>query len=251
MRSLKTHTLPTLHPDTFLIYWTNDRNLSGGSLKVRVKRDTEDRQIVAELAAMQYLLEGKCAIGEDIFGDAGIKLTVSQGAIKRLRHMKSDKVHLAPYANFLITRFAACKVEVDKDTRWFEGFKTEPAEELLVDGPSRETLKVTGLGDVTVTKHVLERFTERALAESTKDKVAQVAWKILAEAASDTSVREVARRGVWTAVNQARRGRQEGRYFLNARRNLILVVTDNPGEGKRLVTTYPASRQFRELPIAA
>jgi hypothetical protein len=44
-----------------------------------------------------------------------------------------------------------------------------------------------------------------------------------------------------------RDGRQEGRYFLNAKRDLVLVVTDNPREGKRLVTTYPATSQFQTL----
>ena len=251
MPLLKTHTVSTRHPDTFLVYWTNSQARPGGLLKVRVKRNTEDLHIVAELAAIQFLLEDKCVIGQDAEENATIKLIVSSGAIKKLQRMQSDKTHLAPYANFLITRFAACKLEVNKNTRWFDGFNPEHVEELLVGGPRREKLRIAGLGEVEVTRHVLDRFVDRVLSDSTKDKKAHDAWKILTETASDSSVREVARHGIWTAVNQSQHGKQEGRYFMNARRNLILVVTDNPGEGKRLVTTYPASNQFRELPMAA
>jgi hypothetical protein len=248
---LKTHTLSTRHPGTFLVYWTNNPHHPQGLLKVRVKRTIEDRNIVAELAAIKFLLVDKGVLGKDVVEDSNIKLTVSLGAIKKLQHMKSDKVHLLPYSQFLITRFAACTVDVNKGSRWFEGFNPELSEELRVDGPSRETLTVTGLGEVAVTKHVLERFAERALAKSANDKSVTDAWKSLAEAAADTSVHEVARRGMWTAVNQEKLGRPEGRYFLNPQRKLILVVTDTPREGKRLVTTFPASRQFHELPIAA
>jgi hypothetical protein len=81
--------------------------------------------------------------------------------------------------------------------------------------------------------------------------LAQTAWKKLKEIAADSTVREVTRQGLWVAVKYAHQGKQQGRYFLNARRNLVLVVTDNPGEGKRLVTAYPATKQFHALPMAA
>ena len=147
MPLLKTHTLSTRHPDTFLVYWSNCQNRPGGLLKVRVKRNTEDLHIVAELAAIQFLLEDKCVIGQDAEENATIKLIVSSGAIKKLQRMQSDKTHLAPYANFLITRFAACKLEVNKNTRWFDGFNPEHVEELLVGGPRREKLRIAGLGE--------------------------------------------------------------------------------------------------------
>lgn len=251
MHLLKTHTISTQQQDTFLVYWTNSLTRPGGLLKVRVKLNLEDRHIAAELAAMQHLLEDKCVIGKDVVGNASTKLVVSLGAIKKLQRRQSEKAHLAPYANFLRTRFAGCALEVNKDVRWFDGFQPKLAEDLLVGDPRRETINVAGLGEVTVTQHVLERFADRVLADTDKNKITQMAWKKLAETASDPSVREVARHGIWTAANHARLGKQEGRYFLNEQRKLIMVVTDNPGEGKRMVTTYPASRQFHDLAKAA
>ncbi len=251
MNILKTHTQATNEANTFLVYWTNSTNRLGGLIRVRVTANMQDAHIAAELTAMQHLLEERGVLGSHLVGNANTKLVVSLGAIKKLRRSQSDKSHLAPYASFLTTRFAGSTISVDKDTHWFEGYTPDTVEDLLVGGPQRETLKVTGLGNVVVTQHVLDRFADRFLPELSQDKLAQSAWKKLKEIAGDPTVREVTRQGLWVGVKYAHHGKQEGRYFLNARRNLVLVITDNPGEGKRLVTAYPATRQFRALPMAA
>jgi hypothetical protein len=251
MNILKTHTLSTHQADTFLVYWTNSLVRPGGLLKVRINPTMEDAHIAAELAAMQHLLEEKCVVGNAVTGNANTRLIVSLGAIRKLHRMDSCKAHLAPYANFLTTRFAGCGLSVDKDTRWFDGLSPACAEDLLVGGPRRETVKVAGLGEVSVTQHVLDRFADRFLPDTGKDKIAQTAWKKLIDTASDPSVHEVARQRLSGAAKHAHYGQQEGRYFLNARRNLVLVVTNNPGEGMRLVTTYPVNKQFHELARAA
>lgn len=251
MHMLKTHTLATPQADTFLVYWTNSLVRPGGLLKVRVAAQMQDARIAAELAAIQHLLEDKGVIGNTVVGNANTQLIVSLGAIKKLQRMGSDKAHLAPYANFLTTRFAGCKLSVDKDARWFEGFTPVCVADLLVGAPRRETVKVAGLGEVSVTQHVLDRFADRFLSDTATDKVAQAAWKKLTEVACDPTLREVARQGIWTKAKYAHQGKQEGRYFLNARRNLVLVITEDKNKGMQLVTTYPATGQFHPLLKAA
>ena len=247
MQSLKTHTVATELADTFLVYWSNGAKQPKGIIKVRITADIEDKPIAAELAVMRHLLEVQSVLGEKLVGHANTRLVVSLGAIRKLHRMQSDKTHLAPYANFLTTRFAACSLSVDKDTRWYADSVSLSVQDLLVTGPQRETLTVTGLGTVAVTQHVLARFALRYMTETTPDKVAQHAWKKLVAVASDKSLREVARTGMWRAAQSLRDGKQTSRYFLSPLKGLVLVVTDNPREGKRLVTTYPANHQFREL----
>jgi len=247
MHILKTHTVATELPDAFMVYWTNSSQRIGGALKVHVTAKIEDKHIAAELAAMQHLLEVKGVLGNALIGNAGTELIVSLGAIRKLHRAQSDKAHLACYAKFLTTRFAGCVLSVDKDTRWFTGFQQEAAEDLLVTGPMRETLQINGIGEVEVTQHVLARFADRFLSATTPENAAQAAWRKLKQIAADSSVREVVRSGLWNPVKYMRDGRQEGRYFLNAKRNLVLVVTNNPREGQRLVTTYPATSQFQAL----
>ena len=251
MNVLKTHTMATQDQNTFLVYWTNSTHRPGGLITVRITANMRDAHIAAELAVMQHLLEERGVLGSTLVGNVNSKLVVSLGAIKKLRRCQSDKSHLAPYANFLTTRFAGCPIGVDKDKRWFDGFMPDTVENLLVSGPRRETLKVAGFGEVAVTQHVLDRFADRFLPDTSQDKLAQMAWKQLKEVATDPTVREVTRQGLWVGVKYAHQGKQQGRYFLNCRRNLVLVVTDNPGEGKRLVTAYPATKQFHALPRAA
>ena len=251
MNLLKTYTYPTELADSFLVYWANSPLRAGGLLKVRVLPRLADPQIAAELAALQYLLEEKQVLGCQLSGNANTSLIVSQGAIRKLLHRKSDKAQLAPYANFLTTRFAGCKLAVAKDTRWFAGFIPDAVDDLLVGEPRREQVNVTGVGAVSVTQHVLDRYAHRFLTAVPPDKLAQAAWKNLSKAATDPALQEVTRKGLWQAMNSALKGKQEGRYFLNPASQLVLVITDNPGEGKRLVTAYPAKRQFKHLAKAA
>jgi len=250
MNMLKTHTLATNQADTFLVYWANSSIRPGGLIKVRLAPKMQDAHIAAELAAMRHLLIDRCVIGRDLVGNASTKLMVSLGAIKKLCRRQSDKAHLAPYANFLTTRLAGCPISVDKDPRWFDGF-TPDTEDLLVRGPKRETISFAGLGEVSVTQHVLDRYADHFLPESSQDKVVQAAWKKLKDVAADPSVREVTRQSLLCGLKYSQQGRQQGRFFLNSRHNLVLVITDNLGEGKRLVTAYPATRQFHALPMAA
>lgn len=251
MNMLKVHTCPTAQADIFWVYWTNSLLRPKGLLKVRVSAPIADRQIAAELVAMQHLLEDKAVVGQNIVGNAGTHLIVSLGAIRKLHRSQSDKAHLAPYANFMTTRFAGCQVSVDKDGRWFDGYQPEVIEDLLVSGPRREKMLIKGLGEVSITQHVLERFADRVLADNAPDIIAQRAWKRLYDLVTDRSVREVFRQSLWAGANHCQLGKQEGRYFLNPKRNLVMVVTDNPHEGKRLVTTYPATHHFQNNKIAA
>jgi hypothetical protein len=264
MNTLKTHVCPSSQSDSYLVYWTNNQLSPKGVIRVRLTAQIEDLAIAAELAAIQHLIEDKAVLGNTLIGSATTKLTVCHGAIRKLQRQQSDKVHLASYAHFLTTRFAGCQISVDSDTCWLEGYNPEAEagaiEDLLFSGPRRETITIVGLGQVTVTQHVLERFAERGLskpklsgADQAKPtaKTNATAWKKLLELAADPTVREVTRHSLFAAANHSSAQKQEGRYFLNSSKRLILVVTDNPREGKRLVTTYPASTQFRDMPRAA
>lgn len=251
MNILKTYTVRTARANTFNVYWTNSDIRPGGLLKVQIKPDIPDRMIAAELSAIQYLLEDKCVLGNTVISGQGIKLVISQGAIRKLHGKRSNKSHLAPYSNFLVTRFADCQIEVSKKVGWFTGCPVQLAEHLLITGPRRETLNLAGLGEVSISSHVLERFAERLLPDVDARRKITEAWKKLIRVASDPSLHEVARRNRNAPMRFTRPGHREGRYFLNRAHNLLLVVADRPHEGKRLVTIYPAANNFVAQPKAA
>lgn len=257
MNQLKTHTRPTDLADTFKVYWTNTTMRLRGVVTVQITSVISDRAIAAELAAMQYLLEDQCVIGDNVVGNIHTQIIVSQGAIRKLQRRDSDKAHLAPYASFLVTRFAACPIIVDKKTNWFEDSLPELTETIVVDGARCESVQIMGVGNVLISQHVLMKFAERDMKISANDcaskgrlpnDIAPKAWKKLVEAVTDSSVHEVYRDSMWAGVSHRRNGRTEGRYFLNPKRNLILVLTDNAHRGMNLVTTYHATANFHALP---
>lgn len=244
MNVLRTSTIATSHPDTFNVYWTNSDLRPGGLLEVRIRPDIPDRQIAAELSAIQHLLEDRHVLGNTVSNGKGLKLVVSQGAIRKLSRKRSDKSHLAPYANFLTTRFAGCEMEVSRKQDWHAGLPSSSAESLVVYGPRPETLTIMGLGEVAVSRHVLERLAQRLAPDAKPDQRINKVWSKLVRIASDPAVTEVIRRNRYAPLRHARPGHREGRYFLNATHNLIFVVTDQPDKGKTLVTTYPATKEF-------
>lgn len=251
MNQLRTSAIATGQPDTFNVYWSNSDFRPGGLLEVRIRPDIPGRQIAAELSAIRHLLEERQVLGSNVTTGQGIKLTVSQGAIRKLCAQRSDKAHLAPYANFLVTRFGGCQIEVSKKTDWFAGLPQDSAENLLINRPRRETLSIAGVGEVAVSSHALQRFAERILPDIDPDRRIPAAWKKLVRIVSDPSVHEVARCNRNAPLRFTKACHHEGRYFLNQTHNLVLVVTERPHEGKKLVTTYPATREFVALAEAA
>lgn len=248
MQKLKVYTKQTDRSDTFQVFWTNNPLRPGGVIDITVLDQVDDKIVIAELRAIQYLLEERCALGDHVIGNSNTRLTVSLGAIRKLKQGRSDKTHLTRYAEFLCTRFAGCHLEVDKDDRIFRNAPSEHAV-LTVSAPVLETIHIHGYGDVAVTRHVLERLADRLPADRAKGP-ADV-WKHLQRMASDPSVHEVSwHSGAFTRLTYQKHGRDEGRYFLNPRTNMILVIADNL-RGRNLVTAYLADQSFFNLQAAA
>lgn len=248
MNKLKVFTQATESPDIFKVYWSNNLIRPNGVVTTTVPGQIEDKMIIAELRALQYLLEERWVLGEHVTGNANTHLIVSLGAIRKLKQGRSGKGHLARYAEFLCTRFAGCEIEVDKDQRLFE---VDPPEqtELLVTGPLPETIAIRRIGRVGITRHVMNRLAERMKLEQPTDpgKI----WKCLQRVAGDPAVREIGRRGgLFARVAYQHQGQDEGRYFLSPKQNMVLVVTDN-ARGRQLVTAYPASSKYFDLAAAA
>lgn len=220
-------------PEHFIVHWTNNPTSPRAPLRVFVPTDREDRAIIAELYALQYLLEVKEVLGNDQAGNKYIKLIVSFGAIRKLYKKESAKCALTGYAKFLTTRFKGCEIEVDKDERSFGS--EDPSQTLDASIPMPEQIRVYGLGDVAVSSHVVERYAERM--EVDPERLGQ-AWRALRKIASDGRVREIRKNRPATHAKYSKLGREEGRYFYHPSRELMMVVANNMGRKPELVTVY-------------
>lgn len=195
----------------------------------------EDAKIIAELYGIQYLLEVKEVVGNNVAGHENTHLFVSLGAIKKLARMGSDKQHIAEYAKFLITRFKGCPIEVIKNEKWLST-EEMPIIELDASEPLDEKIEVTGIGEVVLTAHVVEKYSERFGIEVIGD-----ARRKLRRIAGEPKVREIEKNNPKTKIKFALKGKEEGRYFYHPTQDVIMVLANNAKGNLAMVTVYPAT----------
>jgi len=200
-----------------------------GVLNVTIAHAVQDEPIAAELLAAQYLLEQKNVCGHDKTG-AGLEITFSFGAIKKLMRAESAKAHLSPYATFLRTRFLGAKLNIDP--RRSDNGDGQIRESISFASYIPEELQAAGIGSIELTSHAVEQFIERFNRKETR------AWRDLRDWLSENkSVPYVHNRRSALANIKHRR---LGQFYLLPDRELVLVVTPassmqiNP----KLVTVY-------------
>ncbi len=215
---------------TYDVFWMTG-NKSKGSFRVSMP-PIEDARVAAELAVARKLLVERNACGHNKTG-AGLCISVSAGAIKKLMRQGSDKVHLAPYALFLRTRFIGAQVTVEKDRRWIDQACEEQRELLAVTRPEPEHIVLGGFGEVELTAHVLERYGEHFGGK------AERLWINLATAAKEAVPGQLTKR---KAISDLKH-RREGAFAINHERNMVFVVVppDHPERRPKLATTYPGT----------
>lgn len=224
-------------PGSYLIFWTNTTIkplTQKGCVRIEVNSSDPDGAIIAELHAIQYLLEIAEVVGENRAGDKFLTLIVSAGAIRKLARMDSVKKDLAEHAIFLTTRFSGCNIKVEKDDRWIVP-SCEPS--ITLDSSIRldETVTMPVIGKVWITAHVVEQFAERfGVTSSFGD-----AWRKLTKIASDERIREVDLRSAKTKLKYSLQGKEVGRYFYHPTQHAVLVVVNDKKRNKPvLVTAY-------------
>ena len=182
----------TEQSDTWTIFWRNGLQKQG-KVNVTVVASVDDREIIAELSAIQWLLEHRSLYGATQAGK-GLNLTVSAGAIKKLARASAKssdlrasdltKDHLFPYARFLGTRFVGVQVSVSKDASWVLPRAENDVADLVVDQSLPEVLDIKGVGLVELSAHALQQFAKRLGASARED-----TWRLLREVAGNGLVR--------------------------------------------------------------
>lgn len=228
-------------PGVYRVYWTNTTIIpmvQKGCIRVKVKSSDLDGGIIAELHAIQYLLEIDEVVGENRAGDKNLTLIVSFGAIRKLSRMDSGKKELSDHSIFLTTRFNGCNIKVEKDDKWIIA-DSVPSITLDSDENIEETITVHQIGKVWITAHAVEQYAERfGIVTSIGE-----AWRKLMKIAGDERLREVDLQSARTKLKYSLKGKEAGRYFYHPTQNIILVIVDDKKRGKPvLVTAYKAEQ---------
>lgn len=150
---------PTEDDSRFVVVWRSGVN-NQGKVKVHIEAHVADKKAVAELTAMQHIIEVLEVIGA-IPPLKGLQLVFSVPAIRKVHANKSDKKHLYPYAYFLTTRFCAAAIDISEDDSWIKPRADNNVCELSVTGPIGEWVNIYRFGKVCITRHVIEQFCKR------------------------------------------------------------------------------------------
>lgn len=239
MNLLTTVCRPATDGASWSIFWRNGVQIQG-VIHVAVHAAVDDPDIIAELSALQWLLEHRSVFGVSQAGK-GLCLTVSSGAIKKLakaaeksadlRESSLGKPHLFPYARFLGTRFVGTTIEVRKDDSWIMPRVENDVEHLVIAEPLPEIVDFKGIGTVALSAHALAQFSQRQAAADRQD-----TWRLLRRIAS-SGVRR-ANLDQERVQGQKDRYGQAGEVWVHDETRWAFVIV--PGDKMPLaVTAYP------------
>lgn len=219
------------------VFWRNGVQ-NQGLIRITVASSVADPEIVAELSALQWLLERRSVFGVSQAGK-GLCLTVSSGAIKKLALAvgrdgvtvsKLGKPHLIPYARFFAARFVGAAIEVSKDASWILPRAMNNVEAVSIDAPLPELVEFASLGVVELSDHALEKFVARQAGGEREDM-----WRLLRRIA--TSKLRLATLDQERLLRQQRRHGEAGETWVHDETRWAFIVC--PGEKfKRVVTAY-------------
>ena len=165
---LNTFTLETAKACEFKVLWSTGLKRFG-SLLVRFTDDVpyKDAAIAAELIAIRHLLFDVQVFSRIPTSAAGISLSVSKGAIKKLSTGKSDKADLKKFASFIMSngRLANCKIEVVQAINQYLELAVPTEPDVLEINQSTyritEVFTTPVLGQVVLTHHAVERYIQK------------------------------------------------------------------------------------------
>ncbi len=226
MNLLSLTTNPTEDPHVFDTCWMTGL-VQKGRIRVTVPR-LDDARTAAELAATQYLLTVKNVCGHNKAG-AGLVIRTSCSTIMELANGTSSKSYLAPYANFLRTRFLGATIEHhEAPFMWADEHCERQVDFIEVEKPSMTVIEIAEIGPVELTAHAVEKYVARF------DRKPEKAWRELQRIGRDGKLATLIGRSAMHDIKH----RRPGRYVLDSKRDVMLVIAepDKAGMLPRLVT---------------
>lgn len=229
---LRTLSVKTGDPVIFDVHWL--KNDYHGCVQIKINAvEKRDRRIMAELVAIHHLIVNREICGNNRYGN-NLVLVVSAGAIRKICLGKSSKTHLEAWSGVLKVRLRDADIMVINTRDWLRKAVSEK-EILHIDSPPTETFHMHGLGEVTLTEHLLKRFHERNHNSSYKNAMAK-----LIEMIAEKHVFEVTLpQKIMLNKTLKHRNAQHIRYFYNTRTQWQFVVDIRPDKTPAVLTAYP------------
>ncbi|MDN0082453.1 hypothetical protein QU487_06750 [Crenobacter sp. SG2305] len=225
-------TRPVARGNEIRVY-VNHCKLEASVIAIDIALDPSIRQnlIAAELLAMRYALSELGLGGFDRKHGRGLLLEVTHGAIRKLSRLDSAFQALAPFAQFIQTRYLGAEIEVNKDDfAWARDEDVAKVHRIGCD-PVPEQIH-TRFGSMVPTAHILQCMVDRAMTAGLDR-----ALNVLTTQLTSIDTRRLAWSDAAAARCRVRYGKDSELLYHRSSQNMF-VVTREPDGVRRLVTAY-------------
>ncbi len=209
-------------------------------IAIDVALDASNREnlIIAELLALQFVLSELDLAGEDRQHGIGIAIHCSHGAIRKLVRHQSALAHLAPYAQFLCTRFVGAHIEIGhRRPGWAQDDQLVAFHR--VDTTPKPATIASAFGDLLPTHHAMMRMVERQVCQSPAN-----AFQVMGRHLRSTSTVQMD----WTSAASARCRQKYGKHsvllYHPSSRTIYVVAHDKRLACPVIVTAYSVAPQY-------
>lgn len=154
-----------------------------GLLDIDLGNVDRDHSIVAELCAIRYLVFMKSVFNVVPKFGRGIQIQVTSGAVKKLINGTSTKKHLRTYALFTRPRLDQAIFLVSKKALSLD-VSIQPTEQVRLNDVFAswfEPFCIQGLGNIHITNHAAERYTQRLNQPELKDPMESLLHRLMHE----------------------------------------------------------------------
>lgn len=150
--------------NTARVFWRTG-TVCKGILDVHVDFEHEEIDLVAELAAIRYLIFERRVFNRAPSAGNGYKLVVSKGAIRKLALGKSTKKFAEKFASFLSSRLQGAVIDVSQNMEFMASLEEAEIQTLHVErkvyANTYDEIDTPAIGKILITRHAVERYQER------------------------------------------------------------------------------------------
>tara|TARA_R110001583_G_scaffold7080_2_gene35222 strand:+ start:390 stop:1109 length:720 start_codon:yes stop_codon:yes gene_type:complete len=206
----------------------------GGCVQLTLDDGVEsDKELIAEILAIKYLLYQKRVFDHQIGTGKGFQLNVSKGAIKKCALGKSGKQHVLTHAKYL-AGVPEMNIQVSKDD--FRNVLEDPQVDVISAEDIIEETRVVEtpcLGDVVVLRHAVDRYAQRITDGEPKNPWASLVKRLMHPALQRLTIPE----NVLTHKERKYGSTKNLELWGHSNSALKLLLINEPEKSRKLLIT--------------
>jgi len=208
------------------------------AIDVALDANNRENLIIAELLALRFALCELSLAGENRQHGLGLAIHCSHGAIRKLVRHHSALGHLAPYAQFLATRFVGAQIHIaHRRPEWAQD------DQVVAVHAIRTMAKMATIdsvvGTLLPTHHAMARMVERHICHSP-----ETAFQVMCHHLNSPSTTKMC----WSAETSIRCRKKYGQasslLYHAASRTMYVLADDKRFTSPVVVTAYTVEQQY-------